>query len=129
MTVREEKEKVLVVGQGLFFLPRIQNTAAPFGYEVVQTATGARFWEEHAKGTTALILVDLEGDRDTWTAVVEELRRRGEAKSRVVAFGPHADVATLRLAKDLGCDEVVTKGQFSSGLGQIISSRGLEATT
>jgi CheY-like chemotaxis protein len=128
MTDNEGREKILVVGQGLFFLPRIQNVADPLGYEVVQTATGVRFWEEHELGTTALILVDLEGERDTWTAVVEELRRRGEAKSRVIAFGPHADAAILRLARDLGCDAVLTKGKFSSGLGQIIGSRGLEAT-
>ena len=121
-----DRQKVLVVGHNLFFLPRIQNVAVSYAHEVRQTPTVEKFWEEHREDTTALILIDLEGDRDIWTSIVKELRRQGESGTKVVAFGPHADVATLELARNLGCDAVLTKGQFSSSLQKIIESRGAD---
>ena len=120
------KEKVLVVGHNLFFLPRIQNVATPYDYEVIQTSTVERFWHERGEGKTALILIDLEGEKDIWTGIVEALRAQDGPVPRIVAFGPHADVVTLELAKSLGCDAVLTKGQFSSSLHKIVGSRGAD---
>ena len=117
---------ILVVGRNLFFLPRIQNVATPSGYDVKLTSTSPEFWEAYDVGGVALVLVDLEGDKDTWTAVVRGLRERDPPTSRVVAFGPHADVETLDLARELGCDAVLTKGEFSGGLRKIVETEGAE---
>ena len=117
---------ILVVGRNLFFLPRIQNVATPSGYDVKLTSTAPEFWEAYDKGDIALVLVDLEGDKDTWTAVVRGLRERDPPTSRVVAFGPHADIETLDLARELGCDAVLTKGEFSGALRKIVETEGAE---
>ena len=77
------RKAILVVGRNLFFLPRIQNVASPSGYEVKLTATAPKFWETYDEGDTALVLVDLEGDKDTWTAVVRGLRERVPPVSKV----------------------------------------------
>ena len=122
-------ETVLVVGQNLFFLPRIQNVAAPVGFEVRRVATESTFWDNYREAKPALVLVDLEGDRDTWTRVVEGLGAQGEPRPNIVAFGPHADVAVLELARKLGCDAVLTKGEFSDALQQIVESRGAAVGT
>ena len=119
-----DNETVLVVGQNLFFLPRIQNVAAPLGYEVRRTATESSLWDNYHESVPVLVLVDLEGDKDTWTTVVQGLQKLEEPRPKIVAFGPHADVAALELARKLGCDRVLTKGEFSSSLQQIIESRG-----
>jgi hypothetical protein len=108
-------------------LPRIQNAATPFGYEVRQTPTLQSFWNLYDQKGTALILVDLEGERDVWTVLVEGLVTGISPTPRIVAFGPHADVKTLDLALELGCDSVLTKGQFSSSLAEIVESRGATA--
>ena len=117
---------ILVVGRNLFFLPRIQNVATPSGYDVKLTSTTPEFWEAYDVGDTALVLVDLEGDKDTWTAIVRRLRERDPPTSRVVAFGPHADIETLDLARELGCDAVLTKGEFSGALRKIVETEGAE---
>ena len=121
-----DRKAILVVGRNLFFLPRIQNVAGPSGYDVKLTATDPEFWEAYDEGDIALVLVDLEGDKDTWTAVVRGLRERVPPMSRVVAFGPHADIESLDLARELGCDAVLTKGEFSGAFRKIVETEGAE---
>ena len=117
-----EPNTVLVVGQNLFFLPRIQNAATPNGYKVVQTRTEADFRERFEEGTTALVLVDLEGDAQEWPKVVQGLRGEKRASVKVVAFGPHSDEAGMARARDLGCDLVLSKGEFSRDLIKLLAS-------
>ena len=76
-----DKKTILVVGRNLFFLPRIQNVASPSGYDVRLTSTDSEFWEAYDGGGIPLVLVDLEGDKDTWTAVVRGLRERRIGRS------------------------------------------------
>ena len=117
-----EPKTVLVVGQNLFFLPRIQNAATPNGYKVLQTRTEAEFRENFEEGTTALVLVDLEGDAEEWPKVVQGLRGEKRASVKVVAFGPHSDEAGMARARDLGCDLVLSKGEFSRDLIKLLAS-------
>ncbi|MCH8826525.1 MAG: hypothetical protein J4N64_06475 [Chloroflexi bacterium] len=117
-----EPKTVLVVGQNLFFLPRIQNAATPNGYKVLQTRTEAEFRESFEEGTTALVLVDLEGDAEEWPKVVQGLRGEKRASVKVVAFGPHSDEAGMARARDLGCDLVLSKGEFSRDLIKLLAS-------
>ena len=119
-------ETILVLGQNLFFLPRIQNVADPLGFEVKRAANDAGFWDSYRGVEPALVLVDLEGDQATWASVVRDLHAQPQPRPKIVAFGPHADVAALELARELGCDAVLTKGEFSSNLHQIVKSRGAE---
>ena len=121
-----DRKAIVVVGRNLFFLPRIQNVARPSGYDVKLTATDSEFWEAYDEGDIALVLVDLEGDKDTWTAVVRGLRDRVPPTCRIVAFGPHVDIATLELARELDCDAVLTKGEFSNALRKIVETEGAE---
>lgn len=111
---------VLVVSGNLFFLPRIQNAAGPHGLTVRQAATGDAFWDSLGQDDVTLVLVDLEADRDIWSPIVEELVSR-EDRPRIVAYGPHSDVEGLETARSLGCDAVVTKGQFSRDLHLIVA--------
>lgn len=117
-----EPKTVLVVGQNLFFIPRIQNAATPNGYKVLQTRTEAEFRESFEEGTTALVLVDLEGDVQEWPKVVQGLRGEKRAPVKVVAFGPHSDEAGMARARDLGCDLVLSKGEFSRDLIKLLAS-------
>ena len=121
-----DRKAILVVSRNLFFLPRIQNVASPSGYDVKLTSTSPEFWEAYDEGDIPLVLVDLEGDRDIWTAVVRGLGERVPPTSRVVAFGPHSDVESLDLARELGCDAVLTKGEFSGALRTIVETEGAE---
>jgi hypothetical protein len=76
-----------------------------------------------------LILVDLEGDESIWSQVLEGLDQRETSEAKVVAFGPHENVALLERAKVLGCDLVLNKGEFNRDLPKILQGLGRDAET
>ena len=114
-------DRVILVAQDLFFLPRVYNAAAPQGYEVMQAQTADRFCALYGEGRTALVLVDLAGVAGEWRAVVDRLS--GEAgRPRIVAFGNHADEKALEEAVDLGCDSAISNAELSRDMVKIIQS-------
>ena len=115
-----DKQTVLLVGQNLFFLGRIEAQAEPLGYEVQRATTESIFWEHYANRIPALILVDLEGDESIWSKVLENIDKQEDGAVKVVAFGPHENVAMLERARNLGCDLVLNKGEFNRDLPKII---------
>ena len=117
-----DKETVLLVGQNLFFLGRVEAVAEPLGYEIQQAKTESVFWENYGGRRPALILVDLEGDEPIWSNVLEKLDHQELGETKIVAFGPHENVATLERARNLGCDLVLNKGEFNRELPKIIGS-------
>ena len=113
-------KKVLVVATNLFFLPRVQNMAAPSGCETRQVMTVDRLNEEMAEGGTVLVLVDLEADAEFWRDAVRTVLASGEGRPQVVGYGGHTNTVMLQRAEEVGCDLVLTKGQFSRDLAKLI---------
>ncbi len=116
---------ILLLGQNLFFLARVEMAAETVGRPVQQVRTLAEFRELYAAGTADLLLVDLEGDPAVWTAALTEIAELAAAPAaapglRLIAFGPHEDTATLERARALGCPEVLNKGRFTATLPQIV---------
>ncbi len=118
---------IILLGQNLFFQGRVEAVAEPLGYSVRQAYAEADFWDCYAAGATKLVLVDLEGDADTWVTVLSALTRHagqdGESGPRIVAFGPHEDTASMERAAALGAHRTLNKGRFSASLGEIIGNR------
>jgi DNA-binding NarL/FixJ family response regulator len=122
-----DKGTVLLVGQNLFFLGRVENLAEPLGYQVRRATSERAFWNHCRAGTPALVLVDLEGDSDVWSQVLESIGQQQEPPGyKIVAFGPHEDVATMERARNLGCDLALSKGEFNRDLPKIIEALGDE---
>ncbi len=118
------KGAVLLVGQNLFFLGRIEAVAEPLGYEVRRATTEPAFRKQLDGPPPDLILVDLEGDESTWVGALEVLQERKPESTQVIAFGPHEQVATLERARALGCDLVLNKGEFNRDLAKILAELG-----
>ena len=115
------KEQTLVLlGQNLVFMPRIMSAARAAGLTTRYANSGRDFWAMFEEGQPALVLVDLEGDSDIWTEVLAELQARDD-DVRVVAFGQHSDTEGLERARNLGCAHVLTKGEFSRDMQQVIA--------
>lgn len=110
------RETVLLVGQNLFFLGRVETLADPLGYEVLRAATESAFWDSYGSRQLALILVDLDGDESVWSKVLEGLGQQERGGAKVVAFGPHENMALLERAKVLGCDLALSRGEFNRDL-------------
>ena len=118
------RETALIVTKNLFFVPRVENAGSACGLEVVQVASEAAFHREMGAGRVPLVLVDLEIERETWTAIVQGLVQDGEEGPRVVAYGPHSEVALLAEARRAGCDAVLIKGEFDRRLNELMETRG-----
>ena len=122
-----DKETVLLLGQNLFFSGRVEASAEPQGYEVQRATTELIFWDHYASCRPGLIFIDLEGDEPTWSNVLKKLNQQKLDGVKVVAFGPHENVAALDRARNLGCDLVLNKGEFNRDLAKIISSIGVNS--
>ena len=116
-----DRNTVVVVGQNLIFIPRVQAAAEAVGCEVRLARSVEAFQEAFGRAEPALVLFDLEGDVDTWTGILESLGKSGKSGVRLVAFGPHEDIATMERARRLGCDPVLTKGKFSRDLPDLVA--------
>lgn len=79
-----------------------------------------RLHEEVAEGETVLVLVDLEADTDFWGEAVRTVLASGEERPQVIGYGGHTNTVMLQRAEEVGCDLVLTKGQFSRDLGKLI---------
>jgi CheY-like chemotaxis protein len=121
------KGAVLLVGQNLFFLGRIEAAAEPLGYQVRRATTEPTFRKQLDGPPPDLILVDLEGDESTWVGTLEILKERKLVSTQVIAFGPHEQLATLERARALGCDLVLNKGEFNRDLAKILGELGSSA--
>ena len=117
-----DKETVVLVGQNLFFLGRVEALAEPLGYNVQWATTESVFWEFYASRRPALVLVDLEGDESIWSNVLGNIDHVEAGGVKLLAFGPHENVAMLERARNLGCDLVLNKGEFNRDLPKIIES-------
>ena len=122
-------QKVLVIATNLFFLPRIQNIAAPSGCDTRQVMTIDRLKEEMADGETVLVLVDLEANPDFWGEAVGRVLASGPSRPQVVGYGGHTNTAMLQKAEEAGCDLVLTKGQFSRDLPKLIAEAAESVAT
>ena len=124
--LNSDKETVVLVGQNLFFLGRVEALAEPLGYNVQWATTESVFWEFYANRRPALVLVDLEGNESIWSNVLGNIDHVEAGGVKILAFGPHENVAMLERARNLGCDLVLNKGEFNRDLPKIIE--GLEST-
>lgn len=114
-------DKIILVSQDLFFLPRVHNAAAHQGYDVIQAQTAVRFHDVYSEARTALVLVDLAGDDGEWQAIVQRLSREA-GRPRIVAFGNHADEEALQGAVALGCDSAISNAELSRDIVKIVES-------
>jgi hypothetical protein len=111
---------ILYFAADLFWATRIREAAAAAGVSVRPVRNPemlrARLGDSPVKG----MVVDL----DAGEAAVDLIKSlRGEptgAAVKVVAWGPHVEVALLGAAKAAGADAVMARGAFSRRLGEIL---------
>lgn len=72
------------------------------------------------EGSVALVLVDLSTPSLNVAALVATVKGVGGAAPAIVAFGPHVHESLLAVAREAGCDEVVSRGQFFAQLDAIL---------
>jgi DNA-binding NtrC family response regulator len=114
-----DSKTIVLVGQNLYFLGLVESLAQPHGYETLRATTEKAFWNHFNNRIPALVLVDLEGDHDTWSQVLEGIHSQNNGIP-VIAFGPHEDTGALEQARRLGSGLALSKGEFNRDLPRII---------
>jgi DNA-binding NarL/FixJ family response regulator len=126
------QEVVLVLTGNLFFLPRIEAAAEHFGLEALQASSPGALLKAAESRSVSLVLVDLEMDEAVWAGALEQFATALKSDASpaqedgplVIAYGPHGEPETLRKARDLGCDAVIIKRDFSERLPELLETRG-----
>jgi CheY-like chemotaxis protein len=104
----------------LFFSSKITETARHLGLQVVLAGT-ADALVARAAGGAAIILLDLGAAQLDPVATILRLKSDpATASIRIVGFANHEKTEEIRQAREAGCDEVLTRGAFSSGLPAIL---------
>jgi AmiR/NasT family two-component response regulator len=105
---------VLVLTRDLNVISRVDGAAARLGAVASSVAqscdVAARCRDESAE----LLVIDLDSSQVDVKALIDEIALASSSLPRIVAFGSHVHVEKLNAAREAGCHEVVSRGQFFS---------------
>ncbi len=111
----------VLVTSDLVVSSRISGAAADCGATVEVFLDADRLWESPATvEAMSLLILDLSTPGLDVQASVARLRRERADRTAVIAFGPHVHGAKLEAAREAGCDETFTRGQFHSQIASIL---------
>ena len=106
----------------LFFSSKITGTASHLGLKIILAGNTEVLLARAAEGA-AVVLLDLSATALDPIGTIGRLKSDPTtAKIRIVAFANHENTVDMQRARDAGCDEVMTRGAFSSALPTILQS-------
>jgi len=105
------------------FSSRVVSAAKAHGVAVALVADQAAMADKIA-ADCRLALIDLSLDRLNLPAAVSAIKA-GAPTAQVIAYGPHVDAAALTDAKEAGCDQVLTRGQFNKQYAELLASAAI----
>jgi hypothetical protein len=110
--------QILFLTSDLMFSSRVGGAAQSLGLSLALVADQASL---PAKLTAEcrLALIDLTLDRLNLPAAVQAIHAAAP-QAEIVAYGPHVDHAVLADAKDAGCNQVLSRGQFNQQYGELL---------
>ena len=110
----------LLLSADLMMTSQVAGAAARQQVELI-TVGCAEQLIENAAGT-ALVILDLSAGGLEVAPILEALKGLAEPPGRIVAFGPHVHEQRLAAAREAGCDEVMSRGQFHSTMDTVFAS-------
>ena len=113
---------ILYLAADLLWATRIRSTADSIGIPARPARTLDMLVARLADSPVRGVVIDLEGENSL--ALIAHLRRPDaspvEKSARIVAWGPHVEVAKLRAAKAAGAAAVMARGAFARQLPAIL---------
>ncbi len=110
---------ILFVSGDLMFGSQLSFAAQRAGATLLTAPHLAAVREKLSQATPRLALVDLNSVGKDLSEVVAALKGL-TPPPHIIAYGPHVHEALLAEAQSLGCDRVLTRGQFNAQMAQII---------
>ncbi len=115
---------IVLFSGDLLVVSRVQNAAAAAGFRVQSVGNLTQAVEKCAELHPSLVIADLSAPALDIAELVTELRasQADDAKApRIIAFGPHVHEDRLAVARDAGCDDVMSRGQFFGQIDAILA--------
>jgi DNA-binding NarL/FixJ family response regulator len=110
---------ILFLSSDLMFSSRVVSAAKAHGVTISLVADKAALADTIA-ADCRLALVDLCLDELNLPAAVRAIKA-GAPAAQVIAYGPHVDEGLLADAKEAGCDQVLTRGQFNKRYAELLA--------
>lgn len=100
----------ILVTSDLMFSSTLHGAALQSGSEF-QITSPTRGIENLAELSPTVVLIDLAGAGLELEPLVQQIREQSPA-TKIVAYGPHVHEQKLAHAEEVGCDQVLTRGQM-----------------
>ena len=114
----------LLLSRDLFFGSRIAGTAEQIGLRVETAGSIPQALEMIDRRRYRAVLVDLSVPGLSVPELMAGLPQVD--RPRVLAFGSHVHTALLEQARTAGCDEVLSRGQLSAKLVEVLRTNLVE---
>ena len=102
----------LLLCDDMIFTSRITGTASGLNLTIKAARSAEALYALARQQTPPCVIVDLANPGLAIADFIQELRRLCRPMPRVVAYGSHVDTATLRAAREAGCDIVWPRSKF-----------------
>ena len=102
----------LLLSDDLMFTSRITATARQLGLELRSAAAQAALEQLAERLAPRCVILDLANAGLDVAALLRRLREVCPMPPFVVGYGSHVDTATLRAAREAGCDLVLPRSKF-----------------
>jgi CheY-like chemotaxis protein len=120
MTTDAETPTGLLLSDDLLFASRIAGTARGLKLTIHQATSVNRLTALVQSHRPRLVILDLANPTLDLPTLIAELESTAGTRPRLVAYGSHVDGATLRKAKEAGCEVVLARSQFIEELPQAL---------
>ena len=102
----------LLLSDDLMFTSRIIATARQLGLEIRTAGAQAGLEKLAEQQAPRCVILDLSNRGLDVGALIRRLREACPQPPFVVGYGSHVDTATLRAAREAGCDLVLPRSKF-----------------
>lgn len=106
----------LLLSDDLLFTSRVTGTAQALGLTVQPARTVAALQAAAQAQAPSAVILDLNHPGLVIADLMQWLGELPGGRPRVVGYGSHVDTATLKAARQAGCDEVLPRSQFAEEL-------------
>lgn len=107
--------RIVALSRDLFFGMRVRTVLRQLGYDLKLVKTEVEAQDAVREAEAPLLLVDFN-QPVAW----DELSQVLQGETPVLAFGSHTDVDGFRAAKSAGVSRVVSNGEFSRRLAELV---------
>ena len=104
--------KLVLLSRDLMLTSRVDGVATQKGFATIHAADHVGAVAAAKDDDCQILFVDLQLPGLDINALVNGVREKASREVRIVACGPHVHEHRLAAAREAGCDQVVTRGQF-----------------